>query len=181
MKKSLLLLPLMVSLALTACNSSYESEASVAEATGSSTTSAIPTWQSAETIQATDMPASMSSAPTHTIGQAPTTYNNTPQTTYSAAPQPVQQPQPVAVQPQATSVAQSETIGNCQVIRDSMGTPVYAQMVKGCYTDSNYTVGKSDTMYLISYLTGQTPAQIAALNNISTTTKLQVGQVLRVR
>ncbi|WGE52256.1 LysM peptidoglycan-binding domain-containing protein [Actinobacillus equuli] len=180
MKKSLLLLPLMVSLALTACNSSSESEASVAEATGSSTTSAIPTWQSAETIQATDMPASMSSAPTHTIGQTSTTYNTTP-TTYNTAPQAVPQSQPVAVQSQPTSVAQSETIGNCQVVRDSMGTPVYAQMIKGCYTDSSYTVGKSDTMYLISYLTGQTPAQIAALNNISTTTKLQVGQVLRVR
>ncbi|AFU19643.1 LysM peptidoglycan-binding domain-containing protein [Actinobacillus suis] len=179
MKKSLLLLPLMVSLGLTACNSSSESEASVAEA-GSSTTSAIPTWQSSETIQATDMPASMSSAPTHTIGQAPMT-QNTPQATYGSVSQPVQQPQPVAVQPQAASVAQSETVGNCQVVRDSMGTPVYAQMVKGCYTDSSYTVGKSDTMYLISYLTGQTPAQIAALNNISTTTKLQVGQVLRVR
>ncbi|WGE58567.1 LysM peptidoglycan-binding domain-containing protein [Actinobacillus equuli] len=179
MKKSLLLLPLMVSLALTACNSSSESEASVAEA-GSSTTSAIPTWQSAETIQATDMPASMSSAPTHTIGQTSTTYNTTP-TTYNTAPQAVSQSQPVAVQSQPTSVAQSETIGNCQVVRDNMGTPVYAQMIKGCYTDSSYTVGKSDTMYLISYLTGQTPAQIAALNNISTTTKLQVGQVLRVR
>ncbi|WP_018650804.1 LysM peptidoglycan-binding domain-containing protein [Actinobacillus capsulatus] len=179
MKKSLLLLPLMVSLGLTACNSSSESEASVAEA-GSSTTSAIPTWQSSETIQATDMPASMSSAPTHTIGQTSTTYNTIP-TTYNTAPQAVTQSQPVAVQPQPASVAQSETIGNCQVVRDSMGTPVYAQMIKGCYTDSSYTVGKRDTMYLISYLTGQTPTQIAALNNISTTTKLQVGQVLRVR
>ncbi|WP_150540146.1 LysM peptidoglycan-binding domain-containing protein [Actinobacillus vicugnae] len=179
MKKSFLLLPLMVSMALTACNSSSESEASVADATGSSTTSAIPTWQSSEGIQATDMPASMSSAPTHTIGQTQTTYNNTAQTTYNTAPQTVQQQ--VASQAPVTYSGQSETIGNCQVVRDSMGTPVYAQMVKGCYTDSNYTVGKSDTMYLISYLTGQTPAQIAALNNISTTTKLQVGQVLRVR
>lgn len=177
MKKSLLLLPLMVSLALTACHSSSESEASVAD---SSTTSAIPTWQSAETIQATDMPASMSSAPTHTIGQTSTTYN-TAQTTYNTAPQVVQQSQPVAVQSQSASAVQSETIGNCQIVRDSMGTPVYAQMIKGCYTDNSYTVGKSDTMYLISYLTGQTPAQIAVLNNISTTTKLQVGQVLRVR
>lgn len=176
MKKSLLLLPLMVSLALTACNSSSDSEASVAEAAGSSTTSAIPTWQSSDVIQTTDMPASMSSAPTHTIGQAQTTYN-TAQTSYSSA---AQQPQPVVSQPQ-TAVTQPETLGNCHVVRDNMGAPVYAQMIKGCYTDSHYTVGKSDTMYLISYLTGQTPAQIAAWNNISTTTKLQVGQVLRVR
>jgi len=171
MRKSFLLLPLMVSMALTACNSSSSSEAETTEA--SATTSAIPTWQ-AEGIQSADMPASMSSAPTHTIGQAQTAYNNAQQT--------VQQiPQTVATQAQSSYGANSEMVGNCQVVRDDAGLPIYAQIAKGCYTGSNYTVGKSDTIFLIAYLTGTTPAQIATLNNISTTTKLQVGQILRVR
>ena len=75
----------------------------------------------------------------------------------------------------------SDSIGNCQVIRNEAGTPIYAQMTKGCYTDSTITVGPQDTLYFVSFLAGKTPAEIAALNNISTTTKLKVGQTLRVR
>ncbi|WGE31484.1 LysM peptidoglycan-binding domain-containing protein [Actinobacillus genomosp. 2] len=169
MKKSFLLFPLVVSasLVLSACSSSSSEGAEVADvnSNGISSAPAVPSWQSSEAIQSVDMPTSMSSAPTQTMGQS--TYRNP--TSYST-------------QPTSPSYnAQSETVGNCQVVRDATGAPMYAQITKGCYTESSYTVGKSDTMYLISYLTGQTPAQIAALNNISTTTKLQVGQVLRVR
>lgn len=166
MKKSLFLLPL-AAFVLTACNSSSDSTA--AEVTDVSTTTAMPSWQSSEGIQSAQMPASMSSAPAQTIGQAQTTYNNA-QTAYNNTQQTVQ-----------SYGSQSEMIGNCQVVRDAAGTPIYSQMVKGCYTDSQYTVGKSDTLYLISFLSGQSPTQIATLNNISTTTKLKVGQSLRVR
>ena len=54
-------------------------------------------------------------------------------------------------------------------------------MTKGCYTDSTYTVGAQDTLYLISFLSGSSANQIAQLNGISTSTKLKVGQSLRVR
>ena len=77
--------------------------------------------------------------------------------------------------------ANTETVGNCQVVRNADGTPVYAQMTKGCYTDSTYTVGAQDTLYLISFLSGSSANQIAQLNGISTSTKLKVGQSLRVR
>lgn len=75
----------------------------------------------------------------------------------------------------------SESVGNCQIVRDGMGTPIYAQMVKGCYTGNTYTVGAKDTLFFIAFLTGTNPQQLADLNGISTTTKLKVGQSLRVR
>lgn len=162
-KKSLILLPLAAAFALAGCTSSSETETAAAEV---SSTTAIPTWQSSESIQSAQMPASMTSAPSQTLGQAQTAYSNA-QTTYNNA--------------QSSYGSQTESIGNCQVVRDSMGTPIYSQMTKGCYTDSQYTVGKTDTLFLISFLTGKTPAQIAAMNNISTTTKLKVGQTLQVR
>jgi len=103
--------------------------------------------------------------------------------------QPSYTPAPVTAKPVATapsynnnaSYGSSDSIGNCQVVRDAAGTPIYAQMTKGCYTDSTITVGPQDTLYFVSFLAGKTPAEIAALNNISTTTKLKVGQTLRVR
>ncbi|EFN01716.1 LysM peptidoglycan-binding domain-containing protein [Actinobacillus pleuropneumoniae] len=191
MKKSFILFPLAVSvsLALSGCSSSSSSSSDGAEvanvnSNGISSTTALPSWQATDSIQSVEMPASMASAPPRTIEQN-TAYNN--QTAYtqpvnSVPQQPVVQT-PVQSAPSYTSEsgAGSNMIGNCRVVRDALGAPVYAEITKGCYTDSSYTVGKSDTMYLISYLTGQTPAQIAALNNLSVESKLHVGQILRVR
>ena len=160
MKKSFFLLPLVVAFTLAGCNSTNSSEVETAsDAVNTANTSGA--WQPAD-IQPTSMPSSMNqpvSQPTYGASTTPS-YNTSANSSYSNS---------------------TESIGNCQVIRDTSGTPVYAQMTKGCYTDSTYTVGAHDTLYLISFLSGTSPSQIASLNNISTTTKLKVGQSLRVR
>lgn len=160
MKKSFFLLPLVVAFTLAGCNSTNSSEVETAsDAVNTANTSGAR--QPAD-IQPTSMPSSMNqpvSQPTYGASTTPS-YNTSANSSYSNS---------------------TESIGNCQVIRDTSGTPVYAQMTKGCYTDSTYTVGAHDTLYLISFLSGTSPSQIASLNNISTTTKLKVGQSLRVR
>ena len=160
MKKSFFLLPLVVAFTLAGCNSTNSSEVETAsDAVNTANTSGA--WQPAD-IQPTSMPSSMNqpvSQPTYGASTTPS-YNTSANSSYSNS---------------------TESIGNCQVIRDTSGTPVYAQMTKGCYTDSTYTVGAHDTLYLISFLSGTSPSQIASLNNMSTTTKLKVGQSLRVR
>lgn len=155
--KKFLLLPL-VAMVLTACTSSGSSNsAEVSEA-------ASPAWQAAD-IQPTAMPSSMNQP----VVTQPS-YNNT-QSVPQALPQPVSQP----------TYSANETVGNCQVVRQANGTPDYTQIQKGCYTDSNYTVGKQDTIYLISYLSGTPLNQLAKLNNLTAPYKLKVGQTLRVR
>lgn len=160
MKKSFFLLPLVVAFTLAGCNSTNSSEVETAsDAVNTANTSGA--WQPAD-IQPTSMPSSMNqpvSQPTYGASTTPS-YNTSANSSYSNS---------------------TESVGNCQVIRDTSGTPIYAQMTKGCYTDSTYTVGAQDTLYLISFLSGTSPSQIASLNNISTTTKLKVGQSLRVR
>lgn len=159
MKKSFFLLPLVVAFTLAGCNSTTSSEVETSDAVNTANTSG--TWQPAD-IQPTAMPSSMNqpvSQPTYGASTTPS-YNTSANSSYSNS---------------------TESIGNCQVIRDTSGTPIYAQMTKGCYTDSTYTVGAKDTLYLISFLSGTSPSQIASLNNMSTTTKLKVGQSLRVR
>ena len=160
MKKSFFLLPLVVAFTLAGCNSTTSSEVETAsDAVNTANTSGA--WQPAD-IQPTSMPSSMNqpvSQPTYGASTTPS-YNTSANSSYSNS---------------------TESVGNCQVIRDTSGTPVYAQMTKGCYTDSTYTVGAQDTLYLISFLSGTSPSQIASLNNMSTTTKLKVGQSLRVR
>ena len=160
MKKSFFLLPLVVAFTLAGCNSTNSSEVETAsDAVNTANTSGA--WQPAD-IQPTSMPSSMNqpvSQPTYGASTTPS-YNTSANSSYSNS---------------------TESVGNCQVIRDTSGTPVYAQMTKGCYTDSTYTVGAHDTLYLISFLSGTSPSQIASLNNISTTTKLKVGQSIRVR
>ncbi|MGQ8820995.1 LysM peptidoglycan-binding domain-containing protein [Bibersteinia trehalosi] len=152
MKKSLFLLS-FIAIAITGCTNNTSSETTNAEITDASTA-----WQTE--VQPTQMPASMGQ-PTY---QAPT---------YSA-------PQPVATS-YGSNTFNTEVVGSCQVVRDGANKPIYSQITKGCYSDSSYTVGQFDTLYLIGYLTGTSAEQIAALNNISTTTKLKVGSVLRVR
>ena len=168
MKKSFLLLPLVVTFALTACTSNNSAEVT------ESSSDTLPngcTWQPAD-IQPTSMPSGMNqpiSQPSYTpapITAKPTvTAPSTNHTSYN----------------NNANYGSSDSIGSCQVIRNEAGTPIYAQMTKGCYTDSTITVGPQDTLYFVSFLAGKTPAEIAALNNISTTTKLKVGQTLRVR
>ncbi|OOH89013.1 hypothetical protein BMT54_07645 [Pasteurellaceae bacterium 15-036681] len=75
----------------------------------------------------------------------------------------------------------AESVNNCQVVRGPNNLPVYKQMQKGCHTDSTYTVGKRDTVYLVSFLTGASVNQIAALNNLRKPYQLRVGRVLQVR
>ena len=191
MKKSFLLLPLAVSMALSACSLISSENDGNAEVADISSATAIPNWQAGDGVQSASMPASMSSAPTRTMDQAQgASYGNgsrvivrqmTPQA--AAAQATAVQQQSVAAQPAASAnrSAQQEMIGQCQVVRDPAGTPVYPEMVKGCYTESSYTVGAKDTIYLISFLTGQTPALIAELNNINVASPLKVGQVLKVK
>lgn len=165
MKKSFLLFP-FAAMVLAACSNSST------EATNAEVTEANSSWQTE--VQPAEMPSSMSQP----------VYNNPQQQTYSA-PQPTT---PVA-QPsygqtgynQPTYSGNAETIGNCHVVRDGNNTPIYSQIQKGCYTGDSYTVGKSDTIFLIGYLTGKTVDEIAALNNLVQPYQLKVGQVLRVR
>ena len=171
MKKSSFLLPLVAAFALVGCTSNNASEAdtgAVVENAVGSTNMNNGGWQSGD-ITPTAMPSSMNqpvSTPTYGAS-APVATTRAPSTAPVAAP--------------TTYGANTETVGNCQVIRNADGTPVYAQMTKGCYTDSTYTVGAQDTLYLISFLSGSSASQIAQLNGISTSTKLKVGQSLRVR
>lgn len=158
MKKSLFVLSL-VSFALAGCSNSSPNSSTV------ETTDANASWQSADSIQTAPMPASM--------GQP--SYQ---QPIYST-------PQPTPSMP-STSVnsnygSQVESVGNCQVVRDSSNAPIYTQIAKGCYTDNTYTVGKSDTLFLVGYLTGTSAGHIASLNGLNASSPLKVGQVLRVR
>ncbi|MFA9488818.1 MULTISPECIES: LysM peptidoglycan-binding domain-containing protein [unclassified Mannheimia] len=165
MKKSLFVLSL-ASFALVGCsNTSSESNTSSSEMT-----EANASWQAADSIQTAPMPASMN------------------QPVAVPAPQPVYSaPQPISAAPAPMPVSsgsygsQVETVGNCQVVRDGNNAPIYSQITKGCYTDSSYTVGRSDTLYLIGYLTGTSASHIANLNGLNANATLKVGQVLRVR
>lgn len=169
MKKSFLLLPL-AAVVLAACSSDTSSETSP----NVEVTEVGSAWQTE--VQQVGMPSSMTQ-PTY---QPQPTYipPPAPQPTYQPAPQPTYN-QPSNVQ--TNYGGQSEVVGSCNVVRDGSNAPIYSQIQKGCYTDSTYTVGKHDTLFLVAYLTGQTPNQIAALNNLSTATPLKVGQVLRVK
>lgn len=163
MQKSLFLLPLVAAFALAGCNSASSSEESSSDTVISTPN---PTWQAAD-IQPTEMPSSMNQPVQPNYG-----------TSAPAAPAPTT---PSYSNSQPNYGSQTETVGGCQVVRNADGVPVYAQMTKGCYSESSYTVGAHDTLYLISFLTGSSPSQIATLNNIDTNTKLKVGQLLRVR
>lgn len=167
MKKSLFVLSL-VSFALAGCSNNSGDTASNVEMT-----EANATWQSADSIQTAPMPASMNQSIPQPTYQQPT--YSAPQP-ISAAPAPT--PMPVANSGYGSQV---ENVGNCQVVRDGNNAPIYSQITKGCYTDGSYTVGKSDTLYLIGYLTGTSASQIASLNGLSANSPLKVGQVLRVR
>lgn len=173
MKKSFLLLPI-VSMVLVACATNSSSESSSAEVTDAN----VPAWQTE--AQPVDMPSSMSQpvytpqpySPNQTVPQPSYGYGQT-----NSQPEGYSQPSQQA----NYGYNQTESIGSCQVVRDANNTPIYSQITKGCYTGSSYTVGKSDTLFLISYLAGKTPNEIATLNNLTQPYQLKVGQVLRLQ
>lgn len=161
MKPSRFVLPAVV-LFFTACTTTPEPQ------TGAEVTSAgIPAWQSPD-LQPIPMPS--------TMGQP--SYQPLPQPNYQPMPQAVSQPSYQAPQPVATP---SEMVGQCQILRDMYGKPIYAQMQKGCYRDATYTVGKSDTLFFVAFLAGKSPEEISALNNLSPTAPLKIGQQLRLK
>lgn len=163
MKTSFFILSL-ASFALVGCSSS-SSESSVSSI---ETTDVDATWQSADNIQAAPMPDSMNQP----VPVAQPIY--LPAQPISAAPAPM----PVSTN---SDVSQVEMVGHCKVVRDSNNAPIYSQISKGCYTNNSYTVGKSDTLYLVGYLTGTSANRIASLNGLNVNAALKVGQVLRVR
>lgn len=166
MKKSLLLLPLV--LALSACqnNSTPASDTDVPNA--------APINLGTD-VQPAAMPTNMGqpgtvrpSMPTYTQPTyTPPTYNPPSYTPPS--------------QPGYSGAAGASQVGNCYISRDATNAPIYAQIQKGCYTDSQYTVAKGDTIFLIAYLTGKPVDEIARLNQLSQPYQLKVGQTLRVR
>lgn len=137
--------------ALSGCNSNSSAENTTAEVSEANTA-----WQTE--IQPTEMPSSMNQ-PTYGVNHS------------------YPQPQPL---PQPSYGGQTEMVGNCQVVREGK-TPIYSQIQKGCYTGATYTVGKQDTLFLISYLAGKDVNEVARLNNLSVPYQLKVGQVLRLR
>lgn len=155
MKKLISLLPLAICIALTGCSS--DTGGITAE-----TSSVQPTWQAnpnSNEFQSNPMP------------------NYTPPIQPNYAPSTESGPDYNA----NVNVNISETTGNCQIVRDANGSPIYSQITRGCYTASTYTVGAQDTLYLISFLVGKSTDDIALLNNFSPTTKLHIGQILRVK
>lgn len=176
MKKSFLLLP-VIALGLSACSNTSSEQGTAADVTSI----AMPDWQSTS-VQPVEMPSTMNQ-PTYqpqvqTQIQPPVTIQ--PQYQPQAVPVNVQSVTQPTYQPNTMS-ASTEAIGNCQVVRDSNNTPVYAQIQKGCYTDSSYTVGKYDTVFLIAYLAGKNVSEIAALNNLTQPYQLRMGQILRLK
>lgn len=166
MKKSLLMLSLLA-FGLAGCNSGSSDTAS-AEITSAGT----PDWQNPE-IQQIPMPSTMTQ-PTY---QAPPMVQNVPQPLGQGS-------QPNYGMPQATvqnGMNQTEAVGNCQIIRDEANNPIYAQIQKGCYTDSSYTVGKYDTLFLIAYLSGTSVSDVANLNQLAPPYQLKMGQILRLK
>lgn len=171
MNTSRFVLPAMM-LLVSACTTTPEVQ------TGAEVTSAgIPSWQSPD-LQPIPMPTTMTQP-----GYQPT---------YQPIPQPVPVPAPVP-QPSYQSTPQpslpatqainatTEMVGQCHIVRDMHGKPLYAQMQKGCYRDATYLVGKSDTLFFIAFLAGKSPQEISALNNLSSAVPLKIGQQLRLK
>lgn len=155
---------------LTACSTNSNTNSPevppVAEVTS------IPEWQNGG-IQPVSMPNAMNQP----------TYQPT-----AAAPQPMSLPPvpsapavPQAVTNMSNAYGQTETIGNCQIVRDHHNAPVYSQIQKGCLQEASYTVNKSETLFLIAYLAGKPVSEIANLNNLSAPYQLKPGQVLRLK
>lgn len=165
MKKTHFLFPVAMAFAVVGCSSTTSNTPAEVESVETAQQNNTA-WQSAD-IQPTAMPTGMNqpvSVPNYNRGTVSAAATTAAASTYGSA-----------------YGSTSESVGSCNVVRDAMGTPLYSQMTKGCYSGSTYTVGEKDTLFFIAFLTGSNPQQIANLNNISTTTKLKVGQTLRVR
>lgn len=170
MKKSFLLLPIMA-LGLAACVNNGSENTEAAEVTS------VPNWQITGVAPA-QMPPAMQQ-PSYTPPMP-----SSSQPTYmppAMVEQPTYTPQPLPTTPTTNFYGQVENVGNCQVVRNSNNQPVYSQIVKGCYQDAIYTVNKGDTLFLISYLTGKAPEELAKMNKLEQPYQLSPNQVLRVK
>lgn len=58
--------------------------------------------------------------------------------------------------------------------------PEYNKMEKGFYREKAYTVRQGDTLYLVSYISGQSVEELARLNKLSAPYDLYAGQVLKL-
>lgn len=58
--------------------------------------------------------------------------------------------------------------------------PEYNRMTKGFYHGNTYTVNKGDTLYLVSYISGQDVKEIARLNHLRPPYDLHAGQVIKL-
>ncbi len=88
----------------------------------------------------------------------------------------VYQPEPQVNEPVSQPVATT-----LDIPRDINGKPDYDRIVKGSYTGNTYKVQKGDTLFLVSYLSGQDRQTIARLNNLRQPYTLFVGQVIRLK
>lgn len=59
--------------------------------------------------------------------------------------------------------------------------PIYSQITKGSYNGSSYQVQKGDSLYLISYLSGESVDAIAKRNNLRKPYDLRIGQVIQLK
>lgn len=58
--------------------------------------------------------------------------------------------------------------------------PEYNKIEKGFYRGKTYTVHQGDTLYLVSYISGQSVEDLANLNQLTAPYDLHTGQVLRL-
>ncbi|MDP8078473.1 LysM peptidoglycan-binding domain-containing protein [Phocoenobacter skyensis] len=104
-------------------------------------------------------------------------WQNTETTVYT----PTQVESPIYQEETTPATSVSQNTQTITIPRDAEGRPDYSQMTKGSYTGSTYTVQKGDTLFLISYLSGQDVNTLARLNNLNQTYSLTIGQVLKLR
>ncbi len=86
---------------------------------------------------------------------------------------------PVAQSRQSTY--QTSTRDNVEIPRNpDTNKPLYNEIKKGFYHGKTYTVHKGDTLYLVSYISGQDVEDIARLNHLQPPYDLHPGQVIKL-
>lgn len=115
-----------------------------------------------------------------TINELPTEVPGAPVLSLPNAPtRPV--PLPSSPAPAVVLVPSSRPVAVARPARPVAPTPVaVATPARPAATASTYTVAPRETLYSVARRFGVRPAELAGWNNLSPTTALQVGQVLRV-